>query len=49
MPRLTPLEMRWGFVASDPGGARGRVRLTDQGRLALLMFGRASAPPLERS
>ena len=38
--RLLPLETRWGFVASDPGGARGRVRLTDQGRLALLMFGR---------
>lgn len=37
--RLLPLENRWGFVQSDPGGARGRVRLTEQGRLALLMFG----------
>ena len=36
--RLVPLEGRWGFVASDPDGARGRVRLTDQGRLALRMF-----------
>jgi Family of unknown function (DUF6293) len=43
--RLLPLETRWGFVASDPGGARGRVRLTDQGRLALLMFGRPDASP----
>jgi len=41
--RLEPLEGRWGFVAADPGG-RGRVRLTDQGRLALALFGR-SAPP----
>lgn len=39
--RLLPLEHRWGFVAVDPAGARGRVRLTDQGRLALLMFGSA--------
>ncbi|HEY6238187.1 MAG TPA: DUF6293 family protein [Thermoplasmata archaeon] len=46
--RLTPLEARWGFVASDPGGARGRVRLTDQGRLALRMFGRRGATSIER-
>ena len=42
--RLLPLETRWGFVATDPGGGRGRVRLTEQGRLALLMFGRAPTP-----
>ena len=50
--RLLPLESRWGFVASDPGGARGRVRLTEQGRLALLMFGAPSDPserPIERN
>lgn len=38
--RLDPLEGKWGFVAADPGGARGRVTLTDQGRLALTLFGR---------
>ncbi len=38
--RLVPLESRWGFVSSDAVGARGRVRLTDQGRLALRLFGR---------
>lgn len=37
--RLVPLEHRWGFVASDTAGPRGRVRLTDQGRLALQLFG----------
>jgi uncharacterized protein DUF6293 len=47
--RLIPLETRWGFVASDPGGARGRVRLTDQGRLALLMFGGGPSAPLSRN
>ena len=36
--RLEPLGRRWGFVESD-GGARGRVRLTEQGRLALTIFG----------
>jgi hypothetical protein len=36
---LTPLEHRWGFVDSDTSGARGRVRLTEQGRLALRLFG----------
>ena len=36
---LTPLEHRWGFVASDATGARGRVRITEQGRLALRLFG----------
>lgn len=42
--RLDPLEGKWGFVAADPGGARGRVTLTDQGRLALTLFGRERAP-----
>lgn len=42
--RLEPLQGRWGFVESDPGG-RGRVRLTQQGRLALALFGR---PPTAR-
>ncbi|HEV2166033.1 MAG TPA: DUF6293 family protein [Thermoplasmata archaeon] len=37
--RLDPLEHRWGFVATDRAGPRGRVRLTDQGRLALALFG----------
>ena len=45
--RLLPLENRWGFVASDPGTSRGRVRLTDQGRLALLLFGRRGVPPIK--
>jgi hypothetical protein len=36
--RLDPLEGRWGFVEAD-GGARGRVRITPQGRLALALFG----------
>ncbi len=47
--RLVPLEHRWGFVQSDPGGARGRIRLTDQGRLALLMFGPGLHAPPESS
>jgi Family of unknown function (DUF6293) len=42
--RLEPLEGRWGFVEADPGG-RGRVRLTEQGRLALGLFGRAGGAP----
>jgi len=41
--RLAPLEGKWGFVAADPGG-RGRVRLTEQGRLALALFGRSDPP-----
>ncbi len=39
--RLEPLQQRWGFVEADRGG-RGRVRLTEQGRLALALFGEAS-------
>jgi hypothetical protein len=39
--RLEPLEGKWGFVSSEFGGSRGRVRLTRQGRLALALFGRA--------
>ena len=41
--RLVPLESKWGFVAAETTGGRGRVRLTPQGRLALTLFGRA--PP----
>jgi hypothetical protein len=41
--RLDPLEARWGFVATDVSGPRGRVRLTPQGRLALAIFGRTAA------
>jgi hypothetical protein len=41
--RLTPLEAKWGFVADEAHGARGRVRLTPQGRLALTLFGTAPA------
>jgi Family of unknown function (DUF6293) len=37
--RLEPLEVRWGFVATDARGPRARVRLTDQGRVALTLFG----------
>ncbi|MCI4325555.1 MAG: DUF6293 family protein [Thermoplasmata archaeon] len=39
--RLGPLETKWGFVAADATGGRGRVRLTPQGRLALTLFGRS--------
>lgn len=46
--RLAPLEGRWGFVATDRLGARGRVRLTDQGRLALRLFGTAADSPIKR-
>lgn len=42
--RLEPLENRWRFVAAETGGARGRVRLTPQGRLALALFGERSGP-----
>ncbi|MCI4361907.1 MAG: hypothetical protein L3J77_01765, partial [Thermoplasmata archaeon] len=41
--RLVPLETKWGFVAADATGSRGRVRLTPQGRLALTLFGQAAA------
>lgn len=37
--RLEPLEARWGFVTTDARGPRARVRLTDQGRVALTLFG----------
>jgi hypothetical protein len=42
--RLEPLEGRWGFVSTDFRGSRGRVRLTDQGRLALALFGERGDP-----
>jgi hypothetical protein len=41
--RLDPLERRWGFVRTESPGPRARVQLTDQGRLALALFGRASS------
>jgi hypothetical protein len=43
--RLGPLETKWGFVAADRTGGRGRVRLTPQGHLALTLFGRSAANP----
>ena len=43
--RLEPLERRWGFVRVDPGGPRGRVHLTEQGKVALVLFGRRRAEP----
>ncbi|MCI4364718.1 MAG: DUF6293 family protein [Thermoplasmata archaeon] len=42
--RLDPLERRWGFVRTESSGPRGRVHLTEQGRLALTLFGRAPSP-----
>jgi Family of unknown function (DUF6293) len=38
--RLDPLEERWGFVKTEATGPRARVRLTEQGRVALTLFGR---------
>ena len=43
--RLEPLERRWGFVRIDSGGPRGRVHLTEQGRVALVLFGSSRGPP----
>ncbi|MGI0071380.1 MAG: DUF6293 family protein [Thermoplasmata archaeon] len=37
--RLEPLEERWGFVRTEATGPRARVRLTEQGRVALALFG----------
>jgi hypothetical protein len=37
--RLDPLEAKWGFVATEARGPRARVHLTDQGRVALTLFG----------
>jgi hypothetical protein len=39
--RLEPLEARWGFVRTEATGPRARVRLTEQGRVALTLFGSA--------
>ena len=47
--RLEPLEHRWGFVRSEPSGPRGRVRLTEQGRLALGLFSDAGGGDLPDS
>jgi hypothetical protein len=41
--RLEPLEERWGFVRTEPTGPRGRVLLTEQGRVALALFGTPKA------
>jgi len=41
--RLEPLEHRWGFVRSQSPGPRARVQLTEQGRLAVALFGSAPA------
>ncbi len=41
--RLEPLEHRWGFVQIAGGGPRGRVRLTEQGKVALVLFGTKGA------
>ncbi len=38
--RLEPLERRWGFVRTESPGPRARVQLTEQGRLAVALFGR---------
>lgn len=43
--RLEPLERRWGFVRSESSGPRARVQLTEQGRLALALFGHARSAP----
>jgi Family of unknown function (DUF6293) len=37
--RLEPLEQRWGFVRTEARGPRARVRITEQGRVALALFG----------
>ncbi len=37
--RLDPLEERWGFVRSEGPGPRSRVALTEQGRIAVALFG----------
>jgi hypothetical protein len=47
--RLGPLETKWGFVAAETTGGRGRVRLTPQGRLALTLFGREDRPSPSRN
>ncbi len=42
--RLEPLEIRWGFVRSEAPGPRARVTLTEQGRVAVAIFGRVGPP-----
>lgn len=46
--RLEPLERRWGFVRTESPGPRSRVVLTEQGRLALALFGNAPPGPASR-
>jgi len=43
--RLDPLEHRWGFVQAEGPGPRARIRLTEQGRLAIALFGRDKSLP----
>ncbi len=45
--RLEPLVQRWGFVTVESAGARGRVVLTPQGRLALALFSDLAHGPSE--
>ncbi|MGA8664114.1 MAG: DUF6293 family protein [Thermoplasmata archaeon] len=47
--RLEPLERRWGFVRAESPGPRSRVLLTEQGRLALALFGRNPSLPRHNS
>ena len=42
--RLEPLAERWGFVESESVGPRARIRLTEQGRVALSLFGPEPGP-----
>jgi len=47
--RLEPLEHRWGFIRAEGPGARARIRLTEQGELALGLFGRAAESSFRNS
>ncbi|HYA57765.1 MAG TPA: DUF6293 family protein [Thermoplasmata archaeon] len=44
--RLEPLEHRWGFIRSERPGPRARITLTEQGRLAVALFGRGESSSL---
>ncbi|MGA9838993.1 MAG: DUF6293 family protein [Thermoplasmata archaeon] len=47
--RLEPLEQRWGFVRTEARGPRARVTITEQGRVALALFGRLDRSAAPRS
>jgi Family of unknown function (DUF6293) len=47
--RLDSLEHRWGFVRAEGPGPRARVRLTEQGELALGLFGRVRPANVQNS